>query len=320
MAVDNDINLSRYSDGQIKPPLHGNYPQCQLLLGWFPRTIQVVLGFMTISSLIIKRQWERVPKRPYKVWIFDVGKQASAGILIHVLNILIASAIANDDANLIDTTALPVSECAWYLVNYMVDMIIGTALVMGMLRIVALLSGCAHFTPLIKLGDYGDPPRTCTWIVQLTVYLACWVLAKACVTALLFSLGSQIAFLAVVAFAPLESHPRLELIVVMVVGPILLNTLWFWLVDNFLMGKTVSTAFADLFAIICCSTKRPGELTNRYSELPSARSTRDSVEGNGTHGATAVVRRSRSISTASKSSSSDTDPDSHSKDQDADYD
>ena len=32
------------------------------------------------------------------------------GILIHVLNILIASAIANDDANLIDTTALPVSE------------------------------------------------------------------------------------------------------------------------------------------------------------------------------------------------------------------
>ena len=80
--------------------------------------------------------------------------------------------------------------------------VIKRAVVMGTLQFVAVISTWARFTPLVKLGDYGEPPQTwsngtrqmfttvtlfesppstfvsclrSTWIVQLIVYLACWV-------------------------------------------------------------------------------------------------------------------------------------------------
>ena len=39
------------------------------------------------------------------------------------------------------------------------------AVVMGTLRVVAVISTWARFTPLVKLGDYGEPPQTwsCQW-------------------------------------------------------------------------------------------------------------------------------------------------------------
>ena len=58
---------------------------CQVLDG-FALFVQLLLALIAFSSLIIKRNREN-PRRPFKVWAFDVSKQALGGILLHSGNL-----------------------------------------------------------------------------------------------------------------------------------------------------------------------------------------------------------------------------------------
>jgi len=46
------------------------------------------VGVLVISSLIIKRQLEK-RKRPWRIWLWDVGKQLVGQALVHALNLLV---------------------------------------------------------------------------------------------------------------------------------------------------------------------------------------------------------------------------------------
>ena len=40
-----------------------------------------------------------------------------------------------------------------------------------------------------------------------------------------------------IIFAPIQNHPQLELVLVMLLGPVIMNTFQFWLNDNILMSS-----------------------------------------------------------------------------------
>lgn len=51
------------------------HDRCELFTDGFSKLIQVVLGFVAIATLWIKRELEH-PKRDFEVWVLDVSKQA----------------------------------------------------------------------------------------------------------------------------------------------------------------------------------------------------------------------------------------------------
>lgn len=67
---------------------------CQLV-GPFSLVVQCVLGVLALSALVYKRQLER-PKRPSKVWFFDVSKQVLGSFLIHMTNLVASAFIAGE--------------------------------------------------------------------------------------------------------------------------------------------------------------------------------------------------------------------------------
>lgn len=104
------------------------------LLGPYALIVQGALGLLAVSSLAYKR-WRETPRRPLKIWFFDVSKQVFGSVLLHLANILmsmLSSGKFDVDAN---TKATPQSAgedaegnqpnpCSFYLLNLAIDVCI----------------------------------------------------------------------------------------------------------------------------------------------------------------------------------------------------
>jgi len=93
---------------------------------------------------------------------------------------------------------------------------------------------------ILYSGEYGHPPRWKPWFAQTFLYLVILIAEKILVSLLLLfdfmqSVGSSI-------LEPLaKTSETLELWVALLIMPLLINCLWFWVVDNLLMKA--ETAF-----------------------------------------------------------------------------
>ena len=105
------------------------------LLGPFALLVQGALGVVALLSLVYKR-WRETPKRPWKIWIFDVSKQVVGTFLVHILNLLMSVLGAMDLANGAQKAAVKAGEgdsqmmkkpnpCSFYLLNLGIDVSFG---------------------------------------------------------------------------------------------------------------------------------------------------------------------------------------------------
>ncbi len=78
---------------------------------------------------VVKRYTEQ-PRRPWKIWFFDVSKQLVSAGVIHFLNLGMANLLSDNDINADDHT----DECVWYFLNVLIDTVIGTFICFGLLR------------------------------------------------------------------------------------------------------------------------------------------------------------------------------------------
>lgn len=92
-------------------------------------------------------------------------------------------------------------------------------------------------------GYYGHPPSWKTWFKQVLVWLSVVFLAKLVVTAFVFLGEDRLAIIGQLLMYPFRNHPKLELLVVMLLFPFALNVVAFWLFDN-LLKKSVNKATA----------------------------------------------------------------------------
>ena len=106
----------------MQSSLH-HYERCTLLAGSFDYLVQLSLVFAALGTLLYKRRIEK-HKRPWVVWAFDTSKQAYAGVLQHLVNMVLGMAFASDNG-------AGGSECAWYLVNFVITTFVGIALLIG---------------------------------------------------------------------------------------------------------------------------------------------------------------------------------------------
>ena len=201
--------------------------RCSLLGGAFAMFVQLALAVAAIGTLVYKRQTEK-PQRPWRVWFFDASKQAYAGFLQHLVNIAFGMWFASTGV---------ASECAWYAVNFTISVVCGVFLLWGAMKLYTRIVERyrLHF---LRSGEYGNPPSWRPWLAQLLVwgFLAS---GEKVVTAVLVivPLHPLLDSVAVLIERPFQPYPKLELVLVMVIAPILLNSLFFWLIDNIIMRK-----------------------------------------------------------------------------------
>jgi hypothetical protein len=117
--------------GPDSPPAEKPKPECQLL-GPFALLVQGALGALALLTLVWKR-WRETPKRPWKIFIFDVSKQVLGSMLTHVINLTISMLSSVDMANAAahvvhkageavqDVEGRTPNPCSFYLLNLAID-------------------------------------------------------------------------------------------------------------------------------------------------------------------------------------------------------
>lgn len=242
---------------------------CSLLDAW-GIMVQGALGLGALSTLAYKRQLETA-RRPFLIWLFDTSKQAISSGVGHMQNVALSELV------FVRMHVVPTSPCVWYLVNLVLDTTLGTCAAYFALRSAEVfLSACADWLtpgcaqPVLEMastGHYGSPPSFLRWVNQTLLWLVVVTVAKAVVAAFILAAAMPLHAVGLRTLAPLERYPRIEVVTVMLVAPLVLNVIQLWIQDNFLRldhtwrggGKDglgcVASVLPTKAAYIKCSTR-----------------------------------------------------------------
>ncbi|KAL4247075.1 hypothetical protein ABKN59_001397 [Abortiporus biennis] len=203
------------------------------LLGPTALVVQGLMGILVIASLLYKRQRE-TPKRPWRIWMFDVSKQVAGQLFVHFLNVLISGIIAEVSAG---------NPCVTYFLNILIDTTLGVAIIYLILHVATYL-----FTEKLHLkgfesGQYGHPPSVSYWARQAAVYVFALSTMKILVV-LLLALWPGIFKLGEWLLSFLGSSNTAQVVFVMGLFPITMNILQFWLIDSIVKDSSQTSSVA----------------------------------------------------------------------------
>ncbi|RDA87311.1 hypothetical protein CP532_2655 [Ophiocordyceps camponoti-leonardi (nom. inval.)] len=263
--------------------------ECRLL-GSFALLVQAALGALALLSLVYKR-WRERPQRPVKIWFFDVSKQVFGSVLVHVANIFM-SMLTSGRFNIIrpepavaatqrlmmrsvaqDSESYAPNPCSFYLLNLAIDTTVGIPILIILLRI---LTGLATMTPLgkpaesILSGNYGSPPNPWWWLKQSIIYFGGLFGMKLCVL-IIFIIFPWISKVGDWALGWTEGNERLQIAFVMMIFPLVMNALQYYIIDSFIKKKE-----SDQHDRL--STDDPDEPSRPYDESTRLRAHRSSSE------------------------------------------
>ncbi|TMW61270.1 hypothetical protein Poli38472_013733 [Pythium oligandrum] len=202
--------------------------QCTLIADQTDDAVQLALGFVALSSLYCKWHFE-TPRRPAKIWFMDAMKQGTSALMIHVLNIFSAIATANFSAQPSDA-----DECAFYFMNVVIDTTLGVYIAYLLLNVVTAFAMRRNWPSLKHPGRYGDPPSLRVWTIQLLSWMGVLVVMKAIVAIAIYIFRTPLGFMGSLLFYPVHNHPKVELLIVMIGCPLVMNMVQFWIQDSFL--------------------------------------------------------------------------------------
>ncbi|KAJ5533285.1 hypothetical protein N7494_009837 [Penicillium frequentans] len=221
---------------------NGEGGECKLL-GPFSLVVQAALGALALLSLVFKR-WRERPQRPIKVWAFDVSKQVFGSFMLHLANLLMSMFSAGQLEIRMDYKPNP---CSFYLLNLGIDTTLGIPILIVALRILNLF---ASYTPLanppesIQSGNYSHPPRASWWFKQSIIYFLGLLIMKICV----FFLIQLFPFIVKVgdwALRWTEGNTALQITFVMLLFPVTMNAIQYYIIDTFIKKPIPHDFFAD---------------------------------------------------------------------------
>lgn len=190
--------------------------------------MQGFLGIICISSLLIKR-WLEHPLRPWKVFWLDTTKQACSACLAHLMNLAIAlvlSGLEGDD------------ECVWYFINIVIDCSVGVLIAYLLLKAVDVYA--VQSCPRIRSGYYISKDGTISlsaWALQLMVWCIIVSISKWLLVCVIALSRPALKVTGHLLLKPFEAFPSVELLVVMIAVPCVMNCFQFWVQDSFLKAE-----------------------------------------------------------------------------------
>lgn len=128
------------------------------------------------------------------------------------------------------------NPCSFYLLNLGIDTTLGIPILIFILHI---LNRLAAYTPLanppesIESGNYGAPPRAAWWFKQAMIYFFGLLGMKICV----FFLIQLLPFIVKIgdwALRWTEGNTALQIIFVMLLFPVIMNAIQYYIIDTFI--------------------------------------------------------------------------------------
>ncbi|KAJ7591438.1 vacuolar membrane protein-domain-containing protein [Mycena floridula] len=197
------------------------------LLGKTALIVQALMGVLVIFSLAYKRQRES-PKRPWKIWIFDVSKQVVGQLFVHGANLLVSGIVAELSSS---------DACVFYFLNILIDTTLGVALIYFILRALAYLCTEKFHLKGCESGKYGTPPSIKYWTRQAAIYVVALTSMKFLVIALLALFPGLNKVGSWLLSWTYTSNGNLRVVFTMGIFPIIMNILQFWLIDSIVKAK-----------------------------------------------------------------------------------
>ncbi|XP_064864293.1 store-operated calcium entry regulator STIMATE-like isoform X2 [Oncorhynchus nerka] len=183
--------------------------------------IQGFLAIVAFSTLMVKRFREPVGiRRPWRIWFYDTSKQAIGALFIHFANVFLSNLTELD-------------PCSLYLINFLLDATLGMLVIWAGVKVVSRIVEYKQFA-LLTFGEYGDPPQAAAWLGQCGVYLLIMVLEKSLVSLVLLIPGWTNLQSVLLDYIP---NPQVDLVLVMLIVPVIVNSIMFWVVDSLMMRK-----------------------------------------------------------------------------------
>ncbi|KAI0022589.1 vacuolar membrane protein-domain-containing protein [Xylariomycetidae sp. FL0641] len=227
--------------------------ECRLL-GPFALFVQLALGALALLSLVYKR-WRERPQRPLKIWFFDVSKQVFGSVLVHIANVFMSMLTSGRFSVQLDAATVQTAHkymrrgddhyvpnpCSFYLLNLAIDTTLGIPILIILLRIITVL---ASYTPFgkpsesIQSGRYGDPPSVIWWLKQSVIYFCGLFCMKLCVL-VIFLILPWLPRVGDWALRWTEGNERLQIVFVMMLFPLIMNALQYYIIDSFIKNNEV---------------------------------------------------------------------------------
>ena len=212
--------------------------------------VQWLLLFVCGGTLLVKYFLFEKPRRPCCVWFADISKQCFGAALGHIYNLVLAAVlVANTTGG---------DPCAWYFINISLDTFVSIFVQFLLIDAVEQFAKKRRIVSLERSGDYGDPWKWDWWLIQLVAYCLIVTVVKMTVFGFVFLARNQLNDFGLWIWSPLIGYPTLELILVMIVTPGLMNAWQFWVTDTFIMMMAKNTDRYPTWC--CCLCKRFGLL------------------------------------------------------------
>ncbi|KAK4251831.1 vacuolar membrane protein-domain-containing protein [Corynascus novoguineensis] len=245
------------------------------LLGPFAIVVQLALGALALLSLVYKR-WRERPQRPVKIWFFDVSKQVFGSVLVHGANVFMSLLTSGKFSIEVDAGAVAAGRvvrravmqglfgqesgvlgvrgeggeeyvpnpCSFYLLNLGIDTTLGIPILILILRVLTRL---VALTPLgsppesIQSGNYGNPPNAWWWLKQSLIYF-CGLMGMKLVVLVLFMMLPWLPRIGDWALGWTEGNEKLQIVFVMMLFPLIMNALQYYIIDSYIKKQDALTA------------------------------------------------------------------------------
>ena len=212
-----------------------NNSKCEMF-GGFGFFIQAVLGAAAFSILIFKRYIEK-PRRPWKIWFYDVAKQLISSLALHLFNLIISAVLSSDKDD--------ADACVWYFVTITLDCTLGAFLSYIFMWLMDGIANSSDWS-FLKTGLYYEEINTGNkktyrliwkkYLSQLGVWLVITIIVKIILLIMLKICKLFLVNLGTFFLSPF-TNAKVRLVMVMIIFPVILNALYFWVVDNILKLK-----------------------------------------------------------------------------------
>lgn len=224
---------------------------CSVLPGNFGKAVQGVLALLTLATLGYKWRTDDSGRNRLQ-FLMDTFKNCSGAATLHFTNLVFARFLA--------PVMKGADECHWYFIEIMVDTTLGVYVEFFLLmRIIDSLKafGCTDAASDLSLhatahAQPGEPSEVenagcaqiswCKYIKQVIVWLFIVTLMKAVMVSIMVIEAPQLMVAANFVLKPADKNSNVELVLVMVLTPALMNSLQFWLQDNIFVDAARTTA------------------------------------------------------------------------------
>ena len=199
--------------------------------------VQVLLGALCLMSLLIKKATEK-PSRKWSIFLYDTFKQMVGQISIHFVNIYLAMSLSE----LKSAADTHTDQCSWYFITFLIDLFPGLLILYSLSSLLDAIFTRLGATSLVA-GNYIEENdgeifvKYGVYWMQIVIWMLILALNKLLLFALQVPLTGVLSFISSITLAFLSFSSDFKLFFVMIIFPLFVNVLVFWISDNLLKKK-----------------------------------------------------------------------------------